>query len=376
VSNVEVNVNAPDGPTLDTGGRTGTAVTGNWVNDGMVFYLQDVTNGKPATLANTLDTVTVRLVPAGNLFFGGGPLYIPPGQTMGSEMLIWNAPTASNVQLWEGSSTGVQVTGDLPPSGSAIVGPWVTQSSVFYLQSSQNGSASGVGNTLATFQAGSGSPANTQPPPTTTTGTITFSASPNPIPLAPSRTSGMTTLTWNAPGHSQLVILVNSANGTPMTGTLPSQGTANTGDWVTDGMQFFLQDASSGTFTGSANTLAFVTVHVQLSSMSVTVETPEISTHPSSWKWMQTGNAAYFELEIDRWMGSRWCSESADCRVETRSGAVTELEKSENTFRWRVRAVSDKSERSLWSSWIYSDQKGTRSTPGFNTAGQPRQPKL
>jgi hypothetical protein len=66
----------------------------------------------------------------------------------------------------------------------------------------------------------------------------------------------MTTLIWNAPGYSQLVIRVGSPTGPAMTGTLPFAGATNTGDWVTDGMQFFLVDLATG------NSVANVTVRV------------------------------------------------------------------------------------------------------------------
>jgi glycosyltransferase involved in cell wall biosynthesis len=58
---VEVRVGAPDGPLFQRIGASGKAVTGEWVHDGMVFYLQDVTDGLPLTPANTLDIVKVKV---------------------------------------------------------------------------------------------------------------------------------------------------------------------------------------------------------------------------------------------------------------------------------------------------------------------------
>jgi hypothetical protein len=56
---VEIHVNAPDGNRLaDSGPGTFSISTGQWVRDGMTFYLQNVSNGLPLTSANTLDTVT------------------------------------------------------------------------------------------------------------------------------------------------------------------------------------------------------------------------------------------------------------------------------------------------------------------------------
>jgi hypothetical protein len=58
---VEVHVGAPDGPVLVQGTNVGNAETGQWVTDGMVFYLQDVTKNKPLVPANTLGTLTVHV---------------------------------------------------------------------------------------------------------------------------------------------------------------------------------------------------------------------------------------------------------------------------------------------------------------------------
>jgi hypothetical protein len=83
---------------------------------------------------------------------------------------------------------------------------------------------------------------------------VTFTANPNPI--VSSTGTGMTTLTWSAPGYTQLAILVGSSTGKQMTGTLGSSGSARTGSWVIDGLQFFLVDLTS------QSAIASVTVHV------------------------------------------------------------------------------------------------------------------
>lgn len=58
---VQLRIGAPDGMLFAAGGSTGSATTGPWVSDGMTFYLQDVTGGKPLTAANTLGTLAVHL---------------------------------------------------------------------------------------------------------------------------------------------------------------------------------------------------------------------------------------------------------------------------------------------------------------------------
>ncbi len=59
---VEVHVDSPDGPLLSRTAGCGTITTGLWVCDGMTFFLQDVSNGKPLTAENTLDVAVVRVV--------------------------------------------------------------------------------------------------------------------------------------------------------------------------------------------------------------------------------------------------------------------------------------------------------------------------
>jgi len=58
---VEIHVSSPDGEMFSGGGSRGSAQTGLWVTDGMKFYLQDVSGGKPLVSENTLATVVVRL---------------------------------------------------------------------------------------------------------------------------------------------------------------------------------------------------------------------------------------------------------------------------------------------------------------------------
>ena len=62
-SNVEIRVNAPNGTGFSgSGPGSSSAITGKWVDNGMKFYLQDVSDGKPLTSANTLATATAVVV--------------------------------------------------------------------------------------------------------------------------------------------------------------------------------------------------------------------------------------------------------------------------------------------------------------------------
>jgi hypothetical protein len=57
---VEVHVGSPAGPLFSRSGSAGSETTGNWVLDGHVFYLEDVSTHEPLTPLTTLATVTVR----------------------------------------------------------------------------------------------------------------------------------------------------------------------------------------------------------------------------------------------------------------------------------------------------------------------------
>ncbi len=58
---IQIHVGSPTGPLFTDNIASGSMATGAWVTNGMVFYLQDVTNGKALTQANTLATLTVTV---------------------------------------------------------------------------------------------------------------------------------------------------------------------------------------------------------------------------------------------------------------------------------------------------------------------------
>jgi 6-phosphogluconolactonase len=59
---LEIRIGAPDGVNMGRQPYYGVTTTGLWVRDGMTFYLQDVSGGKPLTAANTLGTVRMSAV--------------------------------------------------------------------------------------------------------------------------------------------------------------------------------------------------------------------------------------------------------------------------------------------------------------------------
>jgi hypothetical protein len=87
----------------------------------------------------------------------------------------------------------------------------------------------------------------------------TLTANPNPVPVAAGHNNGATTISWSAPGATTIQIHIGSPTGPIFTDMGPS-GSLMTGAWVSNGLQFFLQDVSNGKSLTQANTLATLTV--------------------------------------------------------------------------------------------------------------------
>lgn len=102
--------------------------------------------------------------------------------------------------------------------------------------------------------------AGTAETPTVRQGTL--SINPSPIRVSRGQSRGTATLSWQTTGVSQVQIRVNSPTGPPMTGIEGPSGSATTGTWVSNGMIFYLQDASDGNSSGSGKTLATVSAQV------------------------------------------------------------------------------------------------------------------
>jgi acyl-coenzyme A thioesterase PaaI-like protein len=132
----------------------------------------------------------------------------------------------------------------LATSGSVDTGNWVSDGMVFSLVDSVSGQ------TIASVTTDT-NPASSQ---------VSFTASPNPITPIVGTIVGKTILTWDAPGFSALQIWVA---GKLMASGLATSGSADTGNWVSDGMIFSLVDSVSG------QTIANVTAVVKPGATSV-----------------------------------------------------------------------------------------------------------
>lgn len=258
VTSTEIRVGSPSGALLAEGGASGTAVASGWVRNGMQFFLQDTTNGDALTSANTLAIVSVTVITGPSAgpgstnasVFSANPNPIYSATGLGSTTLTYNAGSGvTATQIHVGSPTGPLFT-EGGSSGSATAPGWVSNGLQFYLQNTSNGNALTAANTLAVV---------TMTVTSTVAGTLT--ASPSTIVTPNGEPYGQTTLTWSAPNSQTVDIFVGSPTGS-LFASGGSSGSAPTGDWVTDGMTFYLVDVASGSL------IASTTVHVNLSGGS------------------------------------------------------------------------------------------------------------
>lgn len=77
------------------------------------------------------------------------------------------------------------------------------------------------------------------------------SANPIQIVVPAGQTDGVTTISWNAPGYTETEIHVGSPTGTLFVETPGPSGQAVTGDWVSNGLTFYLVSNGNGVSLGS-----------------------------------------------------------------------------------------------------------------------------
>lgn len=235
---VQVRVGSVDGGELYDGPGVGQAVTGKWVENGTIFYLQNGSAGLPLAAANTLSAITVY-VDGGTATLTANPSAIPLGAYQ-ETTLSWNAPGSWLTEIRVGSPEGA-LFAEAGRSGSATTGVWATAEMSFYLLDflTQTVIAS------TTIQPSGGTQAS-------------ITANPNPISVATGQL-GTTTLSWYAPLANVVEVHVGSPTG-PLFARYSNQGSATTGAWVTNGMTFYLQNVTDGLPLTPGNTLATVSV--------------------------------------------------------------------------------------------------------------------
>jgi hypothetical protein len=88
-----------------------------------------------------------------------------------------------------------------------------------------------------------------------------ISANPNPIYQPDGSGLGEIRLSWQAQGTESVEVRLNSPDGLLFSRSL-SNHSETTGKWVTDGMTFYLQDASGGDPCAPENTLSKITIRL------------------------------------------------------------------------------------------------------------------
>jgi hypothetical protein len=217
-------------------GTTGQAPTGNWVSNGLQFYLQDTSNGKALTAANTLGTVTAEVISNPTLTASPSTIVTPNGSPLGETTISWVAPGHTNVEVLVGSPTGTVFTMG-GPTGSASTGYWVSDGLTFYLVD-ENTSAALASTVVHVNQDG----ASTLSPGGV--GSPVIYLNPNPIEVAQGQGLGTTSVNWNAGSVPQIQVRVGSPTGTLMANGI-SSGSAPTGNWVSNGLSFYLVNAAT-----------------------------------------------------------------------------------------------------------------------------------
>jgi len=220
----------------------------------MTFYLQNVSNGLPLTSANTLATVTMTTAPnpapGGSISALPNP-FTPDVNGLGQTTLAWTSSGTTHVEIHVNAPDGVGFAGTPQGSYALATGHWVSNGMTFYLQNVSNGLPLTSDNTLATVTM-------TTAPNPAPSGSI--SAWPNPF-TPDANGLGQTTLAWTSAGTTRVEVHVNAPNGPGFAGSGQGSYAHATGQWVDNGMIFYLQNVSDGLPLTSANTLATVTMH-------------------------------------------------------------------------------------------------------------------
>ena len=236
-------------------GKSTTKATGNWVNDGAMFYL--VSHSTGAVLAQvTAHTTTAGCTtppnnptPTGTISLNPNPIQVCTG-TYGTTNVTSSANVDYDIYTVVPQANGTnhfeQLAGD-GKSTTKATGNWVYDGAVFYLVSHSTGAVLAQV-TAHTTTAGCSNPV-------TPTGSI--SLNPNPIKVC-TGTYGTTTVTSSANVDYDIYTVVPQANGTNHFAQYAGDGNVNTkstGNWVYDGAVFYLVSHSTGAV------LAQVTAH-------------------------------------------------------------------------------------------------------------------
>jgi hypothetical protein len=237
----DIRVGSPDGSLFASGAAGRFSVkTGSWVTNNLVFYLQ--ARGYQSA-AGTLATALAKIRPITGSSctasdFGANPNPIRTNGVSGSAVLTGTVGCPYDIRV--GSASGAVFASGMAGDISASTGNWVTDGMVFFLQARGDGGDAG---TLAVFTS------KLQPAGPSSCLVHGLTANPNLI-----RTDGLfgaTTLVGTSDcaydirlGSPSGTLFATGAGGPG--GALFASGSkgaisADTSDWVTDGLLFYLQ---------------------------------------------------------------------------------------------------------------------------------------
>ena len=245
----DIRVNAPNGALFASGEHGDFAVrTGKWVAQGMTFYLQ--AHGD-TTEQGTLAIVTANVLPSGPTSctaasFSASPNPIRTNEKYGNTTLTGTVDCAYDIRL--GSPEGALFASGEKGNISAATGFWVSDGLSFYLQEKGDTTAQG---TLAVVTTRVQSKTTA---PSCDVSAFGFTSSP----ILATGVVGAATLTGTV-GCDYEIRVGNPAGALFARG---ARGPINvkTGNWVTDGMIFYLQRLG---ITTSEGTLSVAVAKIQ-----------------------------------------------------------------------------------------------------------------
>jgi hypothetical protein len=242
---VQIRIGSADGQLWAQSPNQGSATTGQWVSNGMQFFLQDVTHSVPGeTLATFTATDLPPNLPNENLFIASA----------NGQELIYSAPDATLLEVHVNSPNGPLLGRTTASSGAIpLVAPWVQNNQMFFLQDVSGGQPTDYHHTRAVAVVQFGSDP---------TGQIFFGATSDLLLDSANTGRAAAIVYWYAPSAQSIEIHKGSADG-PLITQGGSAGSYVTDDWVQDGTTLYLQNASAGDSRSSANTLATAVLSLQ-----------------------------------------------------------------------------------------------------------------
>ncbi len=239
----EIRIGSPGGPLFATGNGYSSTLTGNWVTSGLSFFLQQSGNATPS---GTLANLTVQVKTGQGCIataFTASPNPIVTNNPYGKTTITAATNCSFDVRIGapdgpefqEGRGYSVLQTGD-----------WVTNQMTMYLQ--PHGSTSAA-NTLSVLTL--------LVQPAVMGCTVTdFSAADNPIVT----TTRLNVATIRANASCPYDVRIGGPGGAVL-GSATGEVSLQTGNWVVNGLSFYMQQRG---VTAAAGTMATFTINTRL----------------------------------------------------------------------------------------------------------------